>query len=117
MTDSNYDSKLKTIIGATYGVVGAGAITLLVGLVVIPAPRLASAMPSYTQQTGLSCGQCHANPAGGGALTSFGKSFAANGHQVPGGAAPVTTAVQTGKDTFMLTWPKVCYGWCPREYD
>jgi len=108
---------LKRITGAACGILGAGAIALFVGLVAIPAPRPASAMPSYTQQTGLSCGRCHANPGGGGKLTSFGKSFAASGHRVPGGAAPVTPTVQTGHDTFMLDWPKRCNGWCPGQYD
>ena len=51
-------------------------------------PRPATALPSYAKQTGLACGRCHVNPAGGGANTAFGKAFAANGHKVPGKGAP-----------------------------
>jgi hypothetical protein len=46
-------------------------------------PRQAHATPQYASQTGLPCGKCHVNPAGGGDRTAFGKKFAANGHKVP----------------------------------
>jgi hypothetical protein len=68
------------------------------------APQPASATPAYASQTGKSCGTCHVSKSGGGALTSFGKSFAANGHKLPakGGskgksssAAPAETTVVT----------------------
>lgn len=36
-----------------------------------------SAMPDYASKTGQSCGTCHVNPAGGGALTAKGQAFAA----------------------------------------
>ena len=49
----------------------------------------------------LACGRCHVNAAGGGARTSFGNAFLANGHKVPskgakpgqkaGDATPVST--------------------------
>jgi mono/diheme cytochrome c family protein len=55
---------------------GVAAVTL--------SSRQAEARPEYAQQTGLSCGRCHVNPAGGGANTAFGKAFAANGHKLPG---------------------------------
>ena len=45
-------------------------------------PRQAQALPKYAAQTGLPCGRCHVNPAGGGPRTKFGKAFAANGHKV-----------------------------------
>jgi len=45
-------------------------------------PRPAAATPAYAGQTKLGCGACHANPAGGGALTSKGKKFQANGHKL-----------------------------------
>lgn len=48
------------------------------------APRTVQARPIYAQRTGLVCGQCHINPAGGGARTAFGRAFAANGHRLPG---------------------------------
>jgi hypothetical protein len=47
------------------------------------APREAAATPAYASQTGLPCGKCHTNPAGGGPTNAFGKAFAANGHKVP----------------------------------
>jgi hypothetical protein len=43
----------------------------------------ANAKPEFAAQTGLPCGQCHANPAGGGKLKSFGEKFKANGNKVP----------------------------------
>ena len=46
------------------------------------APREAAAKPEFAQQTGLPCGQCHASPAGGGALKPFGQKFKANGNKV-----------------------------------
>jgi mono/diheme cytochrome c family protein len=61
---------------------GAGMIvTVTAGLVI--APRSADATPQYAQQTGRSCGGCHVSAAGGGALNSAGKAFAANGHKLP----------------------------------
>jgi hypothetical protein len=71
----------------------AGAVTLMVGLAVIAGPRPASALPAYAQQTGLACGRCHVNPAGGGARNAFGKAFAANGHVVRSAAKPGKTSV------------------------
>ena len=63
-----------------FGLAGAVAVA---GLVALSVPRPAGALSSYTQQTGLPCGRCHTNPAGGGKLTSFGSEFAANDHKVP----------------------------------
>ena len=46
------------------------------------ASRPAVAKPEFTAQTKLPCGQCHANPAGGGALKPFGQKFKDNGYKV-----------------------------------
>ena len=46
------------------------------------APREAEAKPEFAAQTGLPCGQCHSNPAGGGKLKAFGEKFKANGNKV-----------------------------------
>ena len=43
----------------------------------------AAATQQFATQTGLSCGACHQNPKGGGALTSTGEKFKANGHKMP----------------------------------
>jgi hypothetical protein len=76
-------SFLTPVLGAACGFAAVAASVL--GLAVFVAPQPAGALASYTQQTGLSCGRCHTNPAGGGALTGFGSAFAANGHKVPSG--------------------------------
>ncbi|HET7382461.1 MAG TPA: hypothetical protein VFJ59_07750 [Pseudolabrys sp.] len=76
------DTKVR---GFEYGLAGVigGIMLLTVGAVVSMTPRPASALPAYSQQTGLGCGRCHVNPSGGGPNTAFGKAFAANGHKVP----------------------------------
>jgi hypothetical protein len=76
-------SDLSTVSRAVCGLAGAIAIILTIGGAVLIAPRPASALPAYAQQTGLSCGRCHVNPSGVGPITAFGKAFAANGHKVP----------------------------------
>ena len=88
---TNCDRDLKPAVAAAMGLLGA--VALIVGLVAFAAPRSASALPAYAQQTGLACGRCHVNPAGGGARTAFGKAFAANGHAVPSKAKPGKASV------------------------
>lgn len=46
------------------------------------ASSVAQAKPEYAAQTGLPCGQCHVNQAGGGKLKSFGEKFKANGYKL-----------------------------------
>lgn len=126
MTDREHVSVLKAGAGAVYGLVGVGAVTLIVGLAAFAAPRPASALPAYARQTGLSCGRCHVNPAGGGARTAFGNAFAANGHKVPGKstksakagkanepAEPGAASIPAGTFASPPTWPRRCDGWCP----
>jgi hypothetical protein len=78
-------SKASTLFGtaALCLAVGAGAAILAGGTIALIAPSPAQATPAYASQTGLPCGKCHTNPAGGGPNTAFGKAFAANGHKVP----------------------------------
>ncbi len=64
------------------GAAGIAATVLLAGAAVTLAPNQAQALPAYAAQTGLPCGRCHVNPAGGGPNTAFGKAFAANGHKL-----------------------------------
>jgi hypothetical protein len=64
-------------------VLGLAGVVSVAGLAALSVPRPAGALSSYVQQTGLSCGRCHTNPAGGGKLTAFGSEFAANDHKVP----------------------------------
>ena len=92
MTDREHERDLKPVAGAVYGLAGAGALALIVGLVAFAAPRPAGALPAYAQQTHMSCGGCHVNAAGGGERNAFGKAFAANGHKV-------SSAPKSGKTT------------------
>ena len=71
---------LKTSSKLTLALLPAAAIALL--FTTTFAPRPATATPAYAAQTKLACGACHANPAGGGALTDRGKKFQANGHKL-----------------------------------
>ena len=91
MTDRAHD--LKPVARAAYGL--AGALALIVGIAAFAAPRSAGALPAYAQQTGLSCGRCHVNAAGGGARTTFGNAFLANGHKVPSSAKPGKASGET----------------------
>jgi hypothetical protein len=64
--------------------VAAGSATaLLIGMTVtLVVSTPASAKPEFAAQTGMPCGQCHANPAGGGKLKPFGEKFKENGFKV-----------------------------------
>jgi len=75
-------NRIKSQSAILYSAAGITAI-LVGGLIVVAAPKPATATPAYAAQTKLACGRCHASPAGGGSLTDFGKAFAANGHKLP----------------------------------
>ena len=60
----------------------AAAAFLVAATAVTVAPRSANAKPEFAAQTGLPCGKCHQNPAGGGPNNAFGKAFNANGFKV-----------------------------------
>jgi hypothetical protein len=65
------------------GIAGCAVATLLsAATIIVVAPREAAATPAYAQQTGLPCGQCHVNKAGGGKLTARGARFKAHGHKL-----------------------------------
>ena len=59
-----------------------GLAALVAAAMLVATPREASAKPEFAAQTGLPCGQCHSNPAGGGKLKAFGEKFKANGNKV-----------------------------------
>lgn len=71
-------------ISATILVLGAGAAVaiLAAAATLTVGSSSAQAKPEYAAQTGLPCGQCHANPAGGLPLKAFGKRFQDNGHKL-----------------------------------
>jgi mono/diheme cytochrome c family protein len=58
-------------------VAGIGTVTSLVAI------RPAAATTQFATQTGKSCGDCHTNAKGGGALTPLGEKFKANGNKMP----------------------------------
>jgi len=80
---SHVPSTFKPLPGFVLVLGGVVAVGAIVGGVWL-APQPANATPAYASQTGRGCGSCHVSKSGGGALTSFGKAFAANGHKVPG---------------------------------
>jgi hypothetical protein len=59
-----------------------------VGFSAFVIPQPAGALPAYATQTGLACGRCHVNPAGGGQRTAFGEAFLKNGHKLSSAAKP-----------------------------
>jgi hypothetical protein len=75
---------LKVSGGAKIAVMTLLAATAGLAATALLVPQRASALPAYAQQTGLACGKCHVNPAGGGARNAFGNKFQANGHKLPG---------------------------------
>ena len=98
MTDREHERSLKPVPGAVYGLAGATAAALILGSAAFVTPRPAGALPAYAQQTGLACGRCHVNPAGGGTRTSFGKAFAANGYKVPSSAGKPAAETKPGDE-------------------
>ena len=103
MTKSNDhdEQSLKPVV--IFGLAGAAATALVVGFSAFVVPQQADALPAYATQTGLACGRCHVNPAGGGKRTAFGEAFLKNGHKVSGakpgagkGASTAAPAVPAG---------------------
>ena len=64
---------------------------LLLVLLVLAMPRMASAVPSYARQTGMPCSQCH-TLSFGPALTAYGRQFKLNGYTFTGGDSPMPLA-------------------------
>jgi len=84
MVRTKVPSTSKLFGAAAFCVAAAvGAAILVGGTIALVAPGPAQATPAYASQTGLPCGKCHVNPAGGGERNAFGKAFAANGHKLP----------------------------------
>lgn len=61
---------------------GTAAAIVIAGGLSLGVSQTANALPAYAASTGKPCGQCHQNPAGGGALKPFGEKFKANGHKL-----------------------------------
>jgi hypothetical protein len=83
MMPSGRRSASNSIRSAAACTAAAIATALLVSITAgLVASTRASAKPEFAAQTGLPCGQCHANPAGGGKLKPFGEKFKENGFKV-----------------------------------
>jgi hypothetical protein len=61
----------------------AAAAALIAGATSLLLPQSAAATAQFAKDTGKSCGDCHTNPQGGGALTPLGAAFKANGNKLP----------------------------------
>jgi hypothetical protein len=61
---------------------GTAAAALIAGALSVSVSQTAKATPAFAASTGKPCGQCHQNPAGGGALKPFGEKFKANGNKL-----------------------------------
>lgn len=94
MNQDGYERELTPIPGIIFGL--AGACALVMAATVFSSQRPADALPIYAQQTGLACGRCHVNSAGGGPRNAFGKAFAANGHKLPKAAKSAKSKVASG---------------------
>lgn len=73
------NSKRTAAISTAAGIATAVLVGMTAALTV---STPASAKPEFAAQTGMPCGQCHANPAGGGKLKPFGEKFKENGFKV-----------------------------------
>ena len=82
MTDAGATPTRNPIKPIVLLMAGFAAAILATGTIMLAAPRAAQAKPEFAAQTGLPCGQCHVNPAGGGKLKTFGEKFKANGFKL-----------------------------------
>ena len=64
-------------------VLGAVVAALAVGGALTIAPRSADAKPEFAASICKSCGTCHSNPTGGGALKAFGAAYKTHGYKLP----------------------------------
>lgn len=78
------ESAMKVNLGKTFlfACSMAGAVVVTGAISLLAAPR-AAATAQFAKDTGKSCGDCHSNASGGGALTPFGEKFKANGNKMP----------------------------------
>jgi hypothetical protein len=61
------------------GAAGAVAVMLVAVGGLVFEPQQAVAFPAYAQKTGFTCGICHTNPKGGGALNPYGIKWVTSG--------------------------------------
>jgi hypothetical protein len=83
MVPSGRSGAFISIRTAALSTAAATATAILLGMTAaLTVSTTASAKPEFAAQTGLPCGQCHANPAGGGKLKPFGEKYKENGFKV-----------------------------------
>jgi hypothetical protein len=82
MVRSEIRGASKSIGRAALGLVACAGFVLALGAAALVSSKPASAKPEFAAQTGLPCGRCHENPAGGGKLKAFGEKFKANGNKI-----------------------------------
>jgi hypothetical protein len=82
MRNSKGSNGLIPAIAIFLGAGGFAIAIMLAGAAVTLTSHQAQALPQYAAQTGLPCGRCHVNPAGGGPRNAFGNKFAKNGHKL-----------------------------------
>jgi hypothetical protein len=73
-------NSIRTAALCTVAGIGTALLVGMTATLAVSTP--ASAKPEFAAQTGLPCGQCHSNPAGGGKLKPFGEKFKENGFKV-----------------------------------
>lgn len=64
-------------------ITGAAGAIVIASAAILIAMQPAAATPQFAKDTGKACGACHTNAKGGGALTTLGKQFKANGNKMP----------------------------------
>jgi hypothetical protein len=74
--------KVKSMKGFVFAC-GTSAAVMIAGVTSLFINQPAAATAQFATQTGKSCGDCHTDPKGGGALTTFGEKFKANGNKLP----------------------------------
>lgn len=72
-------TKVKVIV---FGICGTAAAIMIASILMVVGSQPANAKPEFAAQTGLPCGKCHVNPAGGGARKPFGEKFKENGFKL-----------------------------------
>jgi mono/diheme cytochrome c family protein len=74
--------KVKSAKGFVFAC-GTSAAVMIAGVTSLFIYQPAAATAQFAAQTGKSCGECHTDSKGGGALTAFGEKFKANGNKLP----------------------------------
>ena len=82
MIDADVAPACKPIRPSVLLMAGFATASLVAATIILADTRAAQAKPEFAGQTGLPCGQCHVNQAGGGKLKPFGEKFKENGFKV-----------------------------------